>query len=349
MSVGAEDIRAAVRAGMISEAQAASLMTLADARRGARENLDGLDEPFELFRGFNEIFIVVGLGILYGGCMSVLAARFFTGNGDVIGALALLAGLFGLSVYFTLRRRMVAPSIALVVMTTLTGVAAGASLMDATGFAYRLPVVLGTATLTALVHFVFFRVPFGAAVISLGIIATLSAALIGEVPRMPDLLLLSQSGPAAWITIGVGLCTLVLALRLDLSDPHRVTRRAATAFWLHVVAAPAIVNSVALSLLDADWAGSNAVLLLFVAIAALFAVVIDRRSFLVSGVGYVVALSFTVLDDSAPLAVIALGAGLVLLGAFWERLRAGLMNALPRFPGKDRLPPWTLIASKEAQ
>jgi hypothetical protein len=27
--------------------------------------MTGLDEPFELFKGFNEIFIVVGLTILY--------------------------------------------------------------------------------------------------------------------------------------------------------------------------------------------------------------------------------------------------------------------------------------------
>ena len=43
------------------------LASLADSRQGARENLAPGDEPFELFRGFNEIFIVVGLSILYAG------------------------------------------------------------------------------------------------------------------------------------------------------------------------------------------------------------------------------------------------------------------------------------------
>ncbi|MCU0911878.1 MAG: hypothetical protein MUE98_11210, partial [Rhodobacteraceae bacterium] len=59
-----EDLRAAVAAGVVTEAQAVRLKALADSRRGARENLAAGDEPFELFRGFNEVFIVVGLVIL---------------------------------------------------------------------------------------------------------------------------------------------------------------------------------------------------------------------------------------------------------------------------------------------
>ena len=70
-----DDLRAAVAAGIMTEAQAASLASLADARRGARENLAAGDEPFELFKGFNEIFIVVGLGILAAGWPGASVAR----------------------------------------------------------------------------------------------------------------------------------------------------------------------------------------------------------------------------------------------------------------------------------
>ena len=59
-----DDLRAAVSAGIVTEAQAASLSSLAHSRSGARENLAPGDEPFELFKGFNEIFIVIGLVIL---------------------------------------------------------------------------------------------------------------------------------------------------------------------------------------------------------------------------------------------------------------------------------------------
>ena len=76
---------------------------------------------------------------------------------------------------------------------------------------------------------------------------------------------------------------------------------------------------------------------------AIVAVVIDRRSFLVSGVGYVVALAITVAEGQAFFIILMLGAGLVLLGAQWEVLRRSIMRALPSFPGKTRLPPYDLL------
>ena len=112
-----DDLRAAVGAGMLTEAQAASLTALADSRRGARETMAPGDEPFELFKGFNEIFIVVGLIILtigWVGVVSVWAALSELGLRTVLMG----AGLFGggvlclMSEYFIRRRRMVAPAIA---------------------------------------------------------------------------------------------------------------------------------------------------------------------------------------------------------------------------------------------
>ncbi len=87
-------------------------------------------------------------------------------------------------------------------------------------------------------------------------------------------------------------------------------------------------------------------LLAFLAAMALFAVIIDRRSFLVAGVGYVVTISMAIFEDSAGLAILLLGLGMVLLGAQWERLRRGVMTALPQFPGKNRLPPWDLMPAE---
>ena len=73
---------------------------------------------------------------------------------------------------------------------------------------------------------------------------------------------------------------------------------------------------------------------------ALIAVIIDRRSFLIAAVGYCVALSFTVFEgDSAGYIILALGAGLVFLGAAWERLRARLLSVLNPVLPLHRLPP----------
>ena len=145
------DLRAAVGAGILTEAQAASLVQLSHARTGARHDLSAGDEPFELFKGFNEIFIVVGLVILALGWSGMIAATMGARIGDVQGQ-ALSFGAAGaivvwiLAEYFTRRRRMVAPSIALAILfagnaatalAAIGGERAAAQLRAAAGRAHR--------------------------------------------------------------------------------------------------------------------------------------------------------------------------------------------------------------------
>lgn len=353
MSLDRDDLRAAVAAGMITEAQAASVLALSQERQGIRTRLDGRDEPFELFKGFNEIFIVVGLVVLYFGWVGLTGLSAATSLGPTTQAFAIYAAITmgvaaALAGYFTLKRRMVAPSIALTVMYGLAALQMGASLGWQFGLAFQERAVFtgGLATAALLLWYALYRIPFSMALVALGLFATVFAAFVVQgatLPQPRDLFLLSADGPFAWLTVFLGLVVLAAALAFDMSDPHRVSRRSATGFWLHVVAAPAIVNTVALTLFTDGSPRAQITLVAFLAAMALFAVVIDRRSFLVAGVGYVVALSLGVLEDNAMLAILTLGMGLVLLGAQWERLRSGLMRGLPAFPGKTRLPPWTLI------
>lgn len=345
-----DDLRAAVGAGLMSEAQAASVINLADEREGLRARRSGLDEPFELFKGFNEIFIVVGLTILYLGWTGVTGFSLFaTTNGWILGmgfGLFAMAGVALLARYFTLARRMVAPSIALAIMFGLSAFQFSGSFaamldLDLQGV---LITSAGLAGLALVGYYFFFRVPFTVALIAVCVVVVTFgvATLNGSVPTsIEDIFLLSADGPFAILTIVLGLVGLCVAMAFDMSDPHRVTRRAASGFWLHVIAAPAIVNTVALTLFQTPDAGAKVALVLFVAAMALLAVVIDRRSFLVSGVGYVVALSISVVEgEGAFLVILLLGAGLVLLGAQWEAMRGAIMRRLPAFPGKSRLPPW---------
>ncbi|TNC74314.1 hypothetical protein [Rubellimicrobium roseum] len=359
-----DDLRAAVATGVLSEAQAARLTALAQSRRGAREGLAPGDEPFELFKGFNEIFIVTGLIILTVGWLSAVSvwiAGTIDPSDDPLRLVAqvALAGavvVWGLSEYFVRRRRMVAPAIALSVLWAgnaalgfLGGQAGEALLMGTvasqTGFAVfpyealTLPLALSTAAIA--LYWLRFRVPFAMAMIALGLFATalvFAAARAGTPSTPADLFLLSGSGPFAWITLLLGLGVFATAMAFDMSDPHRVTRRAANGFWLHVVAAPALVNTVALTLLAQATPQANGLLALFLVVIALVAVVIDRRSFLIAGVGYCVALAGTVFGGTgSALTVLGLGVLLLLLDAFWERIRARLLRALP-LP-LHRLPP----------
>ena len=154
-----DDLRAAVGAGIVTEAQAASLASLADSRRGARTDLAGGDEPFELFKGFNEVFIVVGLLILamgWAGVVGVAYAAEITNPQQAamlygsIGALIIWA----MSEYFIRRRRMVGPAIALSILFTgnaaigLTAYFAQPFMVAQQDYAsLPLPFILGTAAI----------------------------------------------------------------------------------------------------------------------------------------------------------------------------------------------------------
>jgi hypothetical protein len=83
-------------------------------------------------------------------------------------------------------------------------------------------------------------------------------------------------------------------------------------------------------------------------IFALVALVIDRRSMLTAGTAYIAAVIYWAVagDGRASLRdwaliLILLGLFFTLLGTWWVPLRRVLMRALPSFPGKDRLPPYS--------
>ena len=349
-TISKDDLKAAVGSGLLTEAQAANLISLSDSRRGARENLAVGDEPFELFKGFNEIFIVVGLIILAVGWYSIAGIYFAASINNVQtywGTIALISAgtLWLLSEYFVRSRRMVAPAIALTVMFAGNAAAGFVAFfsepfMVAQDNYESVPFPLILATLSLAIYWWRFRVPFAMAAIALGMFATaiiLAASNGGEIEALGDLFLLSADGPYAWITLALGLLVFAVAMMFDMSDPHRVTRRAANGFWLHIIAAPMLINTVALTLLDSE---ANIVLIGVLAIFALVAIVIDRRSFLITAIGYMVALSQTVLEDeSIALTILLLGVVLLLLGAFWEKVRARLLRGLANILPLDRLPP----------
>ena len=351
MSIATDDLRAAVGAGIISEQQAASLTALADERAGYRAARAEVDEPFELFKGFNEIFIVVGLCVLYAGWSVLTGIQIFTSaNTDAAAttfAMLQMAVVTLMAQYFTSKRRMVAPSIALSIFFAIGAVQAGFGVAGTIGLSNDLILAIGFLISAGLLigYWFVFRVPFALLLCGLAIFGcAVSFARLGggEFEDIEDIFVLSTGWSMSLITIGLGICAFLVALRFDMSDPHRVTRRAANGFWLHVLAAPAIVNSVALTLYQNGTGVGLSALILFLAVMAAVAIIIDRRSFLISGIGYMIALVFTVLDGGFGLVILLIGLSLVLLGANWEKLRCWMLNRLPEFPGKDKMPPWRM-------
>ncbi len=356
MSVTPDDIKAAVAAGILNEAQAASLTRLSNTRNQAILDTSASDEPFELFRGFNEVFIVVGIIILATGWSGLVGSSFTSEISNVqqgaaryglIGA----AILWGLSEYFIRRRRMVAPAIVLSVYfagnaaVAFTAYFAQPFMVAQEDFS-SLPLPFALATVCLALFWWRFRVPFAMAMLAVGFfgVALLIAATQSGTPEsLADLFLLSAGGPFAWITLALGVIVFAVAMAFDMSDPHRVTLRASNGFWLHVVAAPALVNTIALTMLARQSAVANASLVAVLCLFALVAIIIDRRSFLLAAIGYSVAMAMTLVEpDQIALIILILGVGLLVLGAFWDRIRAALLTAFGPVLPLGRLPPSSL-------
>lgn len=366
-----DDLRAAVAAGVLSEAQASRLVALAEARAGWRGAMADDDEPFELFRGFNEVFVALGVGLLGAGVWTLALLQGIGASAPQ--ALAALAAWL-LAEYLTRRRRMVLPSLLLAVgfvapAAGLAGTQAMAWLLRTTesgrlgemmatggfGETIGLAACLGGA-LAALAFYLRFRLPFAvflvalagfaAALIAGGLLSPARIVQSGGV-RLANLFDLRAQAGLGLVTLGFGLACFAVAMAFDLRDPHRVSRLSACGFWLHLIAAPAIVNTLAVSAWGLPGAAGSVALGLAVAAMAAVALVIDRRSFLMATVVWLAVLlgsAFGAGTMATALLLLALGAFLTATGAGWAALRGRLMAALPDFPAKDRLPPWSAPA-----
>lgn len=346
-----EDLRSAVAAGILTEAQAASVQTLANERAGKRATLPAEDEPFEFFRGFSEIFISIGLVILLTGATALLT---------VFGGFALLtlvplatAGIaWWWAGYFTLKRRMTLPSMVLATAYGIGIVIFAFTVLGQTDLDERLVAILGFAlsALGMVAWYRRFRLPFSAfltGAFALGAVYAITASaenLVGLVTgadTFDALFDLGESPAFATATLLFGIGAFLTGMWFDTRDPYRLGRHAATAFWCHLLAAPALVNTVALTLLNGGGTGFLAVALVFITLLAL---VIDRRSFLTAAIIYIAIVISWVMgegDGTTPIFVLlVLGAFITAIGTWWVQLRAKVMNLLPDFPGKSRLPPY---------
>lgn len=348
-------LKAAVAAGIISDAQRQALMTFAAGDIGGASPAASAtmpdDEPFELFHGFAEIFVALGILILFAGVAGITEYTM-----DVAFApfpvLVISAGLFH---YYAGHRRMTLPSI-----VSLTGVAIATTWFAGGLFAAMLPDSVSTAGsffLSGILAFVLmvgayrrYHLPFAvflaglsAAGVTMSLVELMTGG--GDVSFFDDDFFDLRGNPA--VAAGVllfGLAALSLALRFDMRDPHRVRSSSKTAFWLHILAGPAIVNTVTVTLFNIGGATGHVLTAIMLVLTTFLSLVIDRRSFLTAGLIYIGAVLsfFTDLFGDNGLYVNAMIIGLLVtgLGTWWRGMRRIVMRRLPHFPGKDRLAPY---------
>lgn len=321
-----EDLAAAVAAGVLPAETADALVAFVDARRGDAPRAD--EEEVRFVTSFNDVFVTLGILLVTG------ALAFLIGPKSIpLAAVAVAVAGWGLSEVFSRRWLMAFPSIVLTAIVVGAGGLAGFMLLAKTagdGFAG----ITGAAAAFAVgfAHWRRFAVPISVAAATAGAGALVLALVQLVAPQ------LMRDHPAAAI-LPLGLLAFALAMRWDASDRERRTRRTDVAFWLHILAAPAVIHplvSMAGIRLDDLGVGQAAFVLTLFAAVAVVALVIDRRALLVSGLVYL-GVSIGVLIERSgwnpasggPVTVGLVGAVILLLAIGWRPLRAAALTLAP--------------------
>ena len=340
-----DDLRTAVATGAIS-AEAAD--ALRDSVRASREAPATDEEHFRLINSFNDIFVTIAAVLLLVAMAGI--GQSFTPNLDgppPFSGLLVAAAAWGMAEFFTRKRRMALPSIVLL-LAFVGGVfemLLGFIVMNFSGDNFEQNQVLagllfsGAALATAgaaWAHWRRFMVPItiaaGAAALAATAIGLIVTAIGPERFDDPSQILI----PLVFVA---GLAVFGVAMRWDISDLGRQTRRSDVAFWLHLLAAPMIAHPLFhwLGVTEGENIGIGAavgVLVVYVALG-IVALAIDRRALLVSALAYVLAALTFLFDEfgavelNVALTALVIGSALLTLSAFWTPIRRAVVSALP--------------------
>ena len=337
-----DDLQSAVSSGALSADAADALR----AHVAARHQMTlGDEEHFRLITGFNDIFVTIAVVLVL--VAMAMIGQAFTPDLDgppPFSGLLIAGAAWTMAEFFTRKRRMALPSIVLLlafvggVMVTLVGLTVMA--LGTNEPNERLVAVLiGASALVtagaAWVHWRRFMVPItvaaGAAAVAATVIALILAA-IGPDNVNPERVLMP-------LVFAAGIAIFAFAMRWDMSDRTRTSRRSDVAFWLHLLAAPMIAHPLFhwLGVTRGDTIGMGGVvgvLLVYVALG-LVALAIDRRALLVSALAYVLAAltwlfdRFGAVELNIALTALVIGSALLTLSAFWSPIRRSIVGMLP--------------------
>ena len=323
------DIESAVAAGVLSRDAAEGLHAHA---LGLRQAPVADEEHFRLLSGFNDIFVTIAALLMLGACAGIGAAV-----APGVAGLLVAGAAWGMAEYFTRQRRMALPSIVLM-LAFVGGVIAvpinilAESQMDPSNRTGALIgagiAILGAAA--ACIHWRRFMVPItvaaGAAAAAAPVVALIITGDGAERVLLP-------------LVFAAGIAVFALAMRWDISDRARETRRSDVAFWLHLLAAPMIAHPLFNWLGVTDGANvtvlSAAGVLAIYALLGLVALAVDRRALLVSALAYVLISmtwlfrQFGMVELNFAITGLVIGSALLMLSAFWSTIRAAIVTQLP--------------------
>ncbi|MET0545616.1 MAG: hypothetical protein ABWZ40_04825 [Caulobacterales bacterium] len=370
LTAGLQD---AASAGLIDATQIDGLAAYLAGRASAAQPAPALEPPaaspvtahipgeedLHFIRNFHDVFLATGIVLLSIGVAIAVSTWSFTSGLGLYGFPLAFAGAAGvmwfLAETFARRRRLFLPSIAICISFTLfvtvavvfayATMASGLPmsfdrLFDDIGERIRpLGTVAAVGALgAALGFYARFRLPFSMGLAGGIAVCTLLAAAAWLTPFAFSALY------APLILLG-GLGLFAAGVWFDMRDPSRATRLSDNGFWLHMAAAPMILNG-ALMLVGGGIAAfrgdhgpsltSAIVTLAVVAVLGLTSLLINRRALIVSALlttGIAVGILMNAVGmDAGSLAastLVTLGAGVLILGASWHNARRALLKKLP--------------------
>lgn len=283
-----ETLRSAVQAGILNKTQTARLSVHLQAEFRFRAALLRDDEPFEFIKGFSEIFVILGLSLLWGGALGLIGLSISWVFAHFYGLILCL----GLARYFKLMRRMSLPSIVLALGAVVNGSAAFLIGFFESGSFEKVPLMAlaalgmgGVALYLKVFKRPFAMFLFGLCAMLLSYSVALGLTDISLAPRnfLDMFFNFGIAAPVVYASLGFGFAMMALGLWFDMQDPHRLGRFSATGFWLHILAAPALVNTAAFSVYKLGGTLGYLSMAGLLLLMTVFALIIDRRSFLTAG------------------------------------------------------------------
>ncbi|GAB5462669.1 hypothetical protein [Hoeflea alexandrii] len=347
----------AVSAGILDAAQRTALLDLAASAGssialGPTSDRLSVDDQMRLVGGGNDIFVTVGIVLLFSGALFALQA--VLPPDSMLLAALLAAGSWVVAEIVTRQKRMRLSS---TLLALVFSAAVLTLLIDFVGQQFSLPGAINAFSLLALrdyalpiglilaggliaasaVYFMRFKVPVLAAIVAIAAtgLAFLAAVLVyyeqminGSIAApAPDQLAQVVSN-ALSIPLVCGFVVFAVAVFLDLHDRERQTVWSDCAFWLHVVSAPLLVHPLFILATGQDvlsgriepGMGASILLGLMIAAFVLVALAIDRRSLLAPTLAYFGSVGIYYLVNSAanttgipPFALILLTIGAIVI------------------------------------
>ena len=291
-------------------------------------------------RGFHDIIITIGI-------IAVALGAIMLFHASALIPLSLL-----LAEIFVRRQRLALPAFTLTATFMIGSFYLASRLLDGAPPETRTPLLLAIGFAALALFYWRYRVPVALACLiasGIGALFTLTlTAIAGDGNYM-------QIGPrlVGVVSLGFALLSFAIAMRFDMLDLARVTRRSDVAFWLHLVTAPALLFSLLLLIFVSSelWelhGTANAVItIVIVAGMMLVGICIDRRAFVTSGlISLGVAVHYMFVHEGGlderfqanALSLVMVGLVVLSLGSCWRALRGLIIPRLP-LALQAKLPP----------